>query len=442
MKLFAAAITLALCATAHAQQYAVAEVRATGSQRFPQQDILRAANIEKSAREVPLTQVKEAAAKLLGLGVFKEVAYKHTAVPGGMKVEFTVKDADQFVRADFDNVVWLPLSELIDELHKRVPLFNGELPLQPGGSLADDVAAALQGLLNERGIKGTVGFAPAGPREGLTESYIYTVDDVEVKIGQFNFANTSPAFSPLLEAAVRPLLGTHFQRSSLKKFAETNLLGIYRRRGYLRAEFDAPQVAVAAHKDAETIIAITLPVREGRAYSFAGLRWSGNTVRSISDLDGHIHLRPGQPADGVQLDFDLTQIRTQYAQRGYMHMFIDLKPTYDDAASSVRYEAAITEGGLFSMGKLDIAGLQPSSEEKVRQRWRLREGDPFDADYVKKFFGEFRLPPGVAYVVEQSEGEAANSIDLTLIFCKEGTKCLASNPNQLYIPDDEERRRR
>jgi hypothetical protein len=92
------------------------------------------------------------------------------------------------------------------------------------------------------------------------------------------------------------------------------------------------------------------------------------------------------------------------------------------------------------MGKLDIAGLQPSSAEKVRQRWRMREGDPFDANYVKRFFEQFRLGD-LVYNVEQSEGEAPNSIDLTLIFCKAGTRCLASGPNQLYIPDEEERRR-
>ncbi len=439
--LVAMLVTLAP-ACALAQQYAVAETRAVGSQRFTEQDILRSTGIQKGKREIPLTQVKDAATRLLGLGVFKEVGYKHTAVPGGMKVEFTVKDADEFVRADFDNIVWLPQAELINELHQRVPLFNGQLPMQPGGSLQTDVAAALQGLLNERGVKATVSFAPSGPREGITDAYVYTADEVEVKIGQLNFSGASPAFSPLLEGAARPLLGTHFQRSSVAKFVASNLLNIYRSRGYLRAEFQPLQVAVASHKDLETAVAITLPVVEGRAYTFAGIRWSGNTVRPNPWLDDRVHLRSGQTANGVQLDADLTGIRAQYAQLGHMHMYLDVQPTYDDGNGSVRYDATVHEGELFNMGKLDIAGLQASSAEKVRQRWRMREGDPYDATYVKDFFANyFRLPPGITYVLEQSEGEAKNSVDLTLIFCKEGTKCLASAPNQFYIPDPEPRRR-
>ncbi|MEO5936564.1 MAG: hypothetical protein ABIP81_05065, partial [Terriglobales bacterium] len=110
-------------ASAHAQQYGVAELRATGSQRFAEQDILRASGIERGKRAIPLSEVKDGATKLLGTGVFKEVMYKHSAVASGMKVEFTVKDAEEFVRADFDNIVWLPLPELITELDKRVPLF-------------------------------------------------------------------------------------------------------------------------------------------------------------------------------------------------------------------------------------------------------------------------------------------------------------------------------
>ncbi|MEO5935656.1 MAG: POTRA domain-containing protein, partial [Terriglobales bacterium] len=338
---------------------------------------------------------------------------------------------------------WLPLPELITELDKRVPLFHGELPMQAGGRVHGDVAAALQGLLNERGVKTTVSFAPAGPREGITEAYVYTADEVEVKIGQLNLAGNSPAFSPLLEAATRPLLGTHFQRSTIAKFVAKNLLDVYRSKGYLKAEFGAPQVTVANHKDAETTVAITLPVVEGRVYTFGGAQWSGNSVRPSPWLDERIRLRAGQAADGVQLDADLTKIRAEYAQLGYMHMHLDVQPAYDAAAGKVRYEIAVKEGGLFSMGKLDIAGLQPSSAERVRQAWRMREGDPYDAGYVSSFFEKnFRLPPGVAYVVEQSEGEATNSVDLTLIFCKEDQKCLASAPNQLYIPDPEPRRKR
>src|SRR4051812_28232838 len=104
---------------AQAQQYNVAEVRASGSKRFAEQDIVRASGIEKGQRSLSLDQVKDAAAKLLALGTFIEVSYRHSAAPGGMKVEFVVKDSADFVPADFDNIVWLSPAELMAELRKR-----------------------------------------------------------------------------------------------------------------------------------------------------------------------------------------------------------------------------------------------------------------------------------------------------------------------------------
>ncbi|HUS19868.1 MAG TPA: hypothetical protein VMZ25_09475, partial [Terriglobales bacterium] len=421
------------------------DVRASGSKRFAEQDIVRASGIEKGQRSVSLERVKEAAANLLALGIFIEVSYRHSAVPGGMKVEFAVKDSADFVPADFDNIVWLSQPELLAELHKRVPLFSGDLPINITGNLTEVVASALQSLLNERGIKSTVSFAPAGAREGLVDFYIFRADDVEVKIAELRIADASPAFLPQLHLASKGILGTHYQRSSLQNFIAHNLINVYQRAGYLRAEFAPPQVAIGSVKENETLVNVTLPVREGRPYTFVGFGWSGNATATAAELDPLIHLRVGKPVDGVQLASDLQQLRTEYARRGFMHMLLKLTPEYDDAAGTVRYEAAIKEGDHFNMGKLDIAGLQPSSEDRVRQKWRMREGDPYDPGYVKTFFANhFRLPPGVSYVVEQSEGEAPNSIDLTLVFCKAGTKCLASAPNQLYIPipDDEPRPRR
>lgn len=442
MKLLLLLSAVLISVHAQAQQYPVMDVRATGSKRFAEQEIVRASGIAKGTRPVSLDEVKDAAGKLLALGVFTEVSYRHSRVPGGMRVEFMVKDAADFVRADFDNIVWLPPAERLAQLRQRAPLFSGELPLVPDSGLSEQVRDALQALLDEHGVSTAVMVMPLTARDGRTEAYVFHADDVDVKIGEINFAGASAAFLPKLETVARDLLGIQYHRSTLQSFITHNLSKVYQRAGYLRAEFAPPHVAVASHKDTETMVVITMPVSEGRAYSFAGLRWSGNTVLPVEDLDRYLNLRPGLPADGVQLALDLARLRTNYAHRGYMHMHLASKPAYDDAAGTVRFEVALHEGELFSMGKLEVAGLQPSSAERVRQRWRMREGDPYDATYVKSFFEEhFRLPPGVTYVVEQSEGEAKNSIDLTLIFCKQGIKCLASNPNQLYIPDDEPRRR-
>jgi hypothetical protein len=68
----------------------------------------------------------------------------------------------------------------------------------------------------------------------------------------------------------------------------------------------------------------------------------------------------------------------------------------------------------------------------------LREGAPFDRAYVKKFFQQPQvntLLAGRSFVVEQSEGEHPNSLDVTIVLCAaEGCK---ASPDVLYMSRDQ-----
>ena len=86
------------------------------------------------------------------------------------------------------------------------------------------------------------------------------------------------------------------------------------------------------------------------------------------------------------------------------------------------------------MGKFNVDGLSSGPAERVRQLWKLREGEPFNREYLKEFFNAFRTPTDTGYVIEQSEGEAQNSVDVTIIFCNPRTPCQPSGPNALYSP--------
>ena len=93
------------------------------------------------------------AARTLGMtGAFDDVAYSFQYSPEGTKLELQVQDAEKFVPARFDNLVWFSDQELLDQLHAQVPLFQGQLPIT--GDLADEVSNALQALLITRNVPG------------------------------------------------------------------------------------------------------------------------------------------------------------------------------------------------------------------------------------------------------------------------------------------------
>lgn len=432
------ALVVTLSTAAHGQQYPILELRAQGSKMFSSDDVIRASRLSVDAKkEVLLTQVSQAAERLVGSGVFSEVNYLHTELRNGMKVEFTVKDKepDQFVPAKFENFVWWPDGKLVSELHTRVPLFAGQVPL--GGGLGEELATELESMIKARGVKGHVTNLIHNAATGVPESVDFEVEDWPVRVSTMTTPGASADFAQELQKAGRRLVGLNYHRSTLNHFAENNLRDIYLKKGYLKAHFAAPEAQVVddiGDKETETRVAVSIPVQEGAEYKLGSLGWSGNQQVPTKDLLRHIDAQAGETLDGVTFTHNITRLREDYAMRGYLHMAAEVTPRYDDAAQTVSYDIAIQEGDLFSMGKLSVDGLTQASAEKVHQAWKLREGDPFNRAYLKEFLGSFRMPNEAAYVIEQSEGEAPNSIDVTVIFCHPQTPCRPSGPNTLYSP--------
>ena len=57
-----------------------------------------------------------------------------------------------------------------------------------------------------------------------------------------------------------------------------------------------------------------------------------------------------------------------------------------DTNSTVRYVLRVEEGEVYSMGDLDIRGLDARMTARLEDDWRLRGGDPYDSSYPKQFW--------------------------------------------------------
>jgi outer membrane protein assembly factor BamA len=355
-----------------------------------------------------------------------------------MKVEFLLKDktnaeAIEFVPAEFENIVWIPDSALVPELTKRVPLFDGKVPVN--GTVGDQVADALQQMLAEQNVKAHVAMEMRTKDENPV-AVVFSTDNVEIKITKVDFNGASNAALFELRPAANPLINSEFHRSAAEAFGQNQLLSVYRKAGYLQAKIGSPQIAVLENKEGATTVSLTYPVTEGVPYKFMGIKFTGNQALAEDRLQELVHLKPRDFANGVELDKTFDRVRAEYARSGYMKMTLTPQPQFDDANRNVTFNAVIKEGTLYTMGELAIVGLSKEEEKKVRQDWHLRVGDPFDVSYLKKFLGAFDPTEhgGRRFVIEQSEGDQPNSIDVTIILCQPGTAC-DRKPDILHKPD-------
>ena len=152
-------------------QRKIAEVHVRGSRRFSAHDVIAASGLRAGA-PYSAAAVERAARRLADTGAFSEVSPMVVPAYSSVILDWYLTDAPRFVPARFAGFTGLSQAQLEDAAH-QVPLFHGELPLLKPG-LADQVAAALQSLLEAHHLSGRVEHRFAG-HGGDIESVVFRV---------------------------------------------------------------------------------------------------------------------------------------------------------------------------------------------------------------------------------------------------------------------------
>jgi outer membrane protein assembly factor BamA len=397
--------------------FKLVSVKATGTKRYKSEEVVAASGLQLG-QTVSEDDFKKAARLLGETGAFGDVLYSFQYSADGTKLELQVQDAERFVPAIFDNLVWFSDQELLDQLHAQVPLFQGQIPI--AGNLADEVSNGLQGLLIAHNVQGRADYLRAAHEDGPIEAFVFSVTGPQIHIRDVAFAGVGESELSLLVAAAKKLKGADFSRSILRTQEDKNFLPIYLQRGYLKATFGDAQAKVVQDTPQETTVDVTFSVDPGRPYKLTEIEIGGYKSFSAETLRKLIHAEMNQPANAVQLDADIESIKKLYGTRGFMAVGIQPDMEMDDANSTVIYRLRIREGEVYSMGDLEIRGLDSRTTARLQNDWKLRGGDPYDSGYCKRFLDEAdkenSLMADWNVSVRESLNHEEKTVDVTLRF--------------------------
>lgn len=365
-------------------------IKVTGSKRFPEAAIAAASGLQVGTSIVE-DDFKKAARRLGDTGAFADVGYKFSYSSEGTKLEFQVVDAQKFAPVRFEDFVWFSDADMLKRIKESAPLFDGTVPLS--GRLADQVSDVLQAMLVENGIPGHVEYMHAPAAEGLPEAIVYQVSDALVTVRNIEFTGTGEAEMQPLEEAAQRLPDRAYSRLRLQTLVQHQLLPVFHARGYLKAAFGDPQPKVMKVASADTdggprnqtIVDVTFAVTPGPQYKLKSLEWSGNREFPSDVLQKMVVAKPGEPANTVRLADNLKEIQKLYSSRGYVTTTIKADASYDDGASTVSIILNVNEGALYHMGELEFRGLDNSLMAKLRNAWKIRPGDVYDATYLSEY---------------------------------------------------------
>jgi len=400
--------------------YRLIELKVSGSQRYTEKEMLPASGLALGQNVVE-ADFKEAARRIGDTGLFSDVAYSFSYSSAGTKLELQLTDVDEskLVPAHFENFVWFTDAQLLAEIQKRVPLFKPRMPVS--GTMPDNVEQALQAVIDEKQIPARVDYLREAPEKGGELIGIaYRVEALEIRIRNVEFPGATPDQLPALQATSRKLTGAAYMRSALAQVASIEFMPVCLKRGYLKAAFGDSEARVVTQSEGEVEVDAILPLTPGKVYSTSAVEWKGNTVIATDNLQRVLHLPAGQPADAIRLTSDLEEAAKLYHSKGYMMARITPKPLLDDEHSTVRYELSVQEGDQFKMGEFEVIGLDSQAKAHLQAAWKLREGDPYDGEYPKRFLNEASrlIPPGIPWAIgiHEAVNEKDKTVDVTIRF--------------------------
>lgn len=352
------------------------QVRVEGEKHLTEEQVVSLTQLQIGAR-VARGDLQAAADRLVQTGLFSKVNYSFTTEGGEVVVTYTVADNPRFP-VYFDNIPWFADSELSDAIRKKVPIYNGSLPA--AGAVVDEATAAINELLTQHGLQVNLQHQLLGNPAGEGEVQEFRIQGASLRIAKIEFSDPALLENKAIRIRLSELQGKEFSRATIDLFLAEDVRPVYWQQGFLRAKLGPPQIRLSGNPNQKLPdeIPVYVPIAPGPVYHWQGALWSGNSLLSTITLDGVLGLKPGDVANGMQLEGAWDRIREQYGRMGHLDVKVEPVAKYDDQAHTVSYAVAIQEGPSYKLSKLILTGLSPNAEKRLREAFPFAPGDVFD----------------------------------------------------------------
>jgi len=352
------------------------EVHADGEKLLTEAQVIAITGLIPGAH-IGRNDLQAAADKLVQSGLFAKVSYNFQTKVAGVLITFHVEESPR-IPVYFDNIPWFADSALGDAIRNKLSFFDGTLP--EAGAAVDQAAEAVKELLLSRELQGSLEHRVIANPNGEGNVQEIRIDGAALQIARLEFSDPSLLASKAVQHHLSEIVGKTYSRMTIDLFLSEAIKPLYLQQGFLRAKLGPPEVRLTGDPSQKlpSQIPVYVPVAPGNIYRWKEVHWAGNTLVSEFALSGLLGIKPGEVADGMQIEAGWDRGREEYAHRGYLEAKLDPAPAYDDQAHTVSYSVSIQEGPQYRFGKMILTGISPAAERKLQAAWPIAAGEIFD----------------------------------------------------------------
>jgi outer membrane protein assembly factor BamA len=416
--LLAIFLLFAVGARAHRQEptsWTLTKIEVTGLNRYNQELVIAESGL-KVGQPIDLTGIANAAERLRNSGLFSKAAYSYRYLEDKLELTFKTEEAVWNLPVIFDNFVWFSDEEIRQAVAREVPTFDGFAP--KSGGIINRIAKVLERLLQERKVAGQIEYTPSYEESGADKNHIFSVKGLNLSICAVRFPSASGIAESELLKNSKALLNTPYSKGFVMEYAKSNLLPLYKERGYLQVKFIGIQAKQEALANCKNGVAMSLLFEEGATYNLHKVEWANNSAIAVKDLDAMLMLKPGEVANGIKFDNGIKAIKAAYGKLGFIRAALTPAAAFEADSRLVSYRVNINEGNQYRMGNLNLIGLTDNDMERAKKKWKLKQGDVYDATYINEYLKTGLDAKFIARILEAklNPDNQNLSVDVTIRF--------------------------
>ena len=359
-------------------------LRVTGNQNYTAQQILSVAQL-RVGQVAGQQEFETARERLVATGAFNRVGYQYAPSKDakGYDATIEVEEMPQVYPLRFED---LPASDdqLRAWLAQKDPLFAPKIPATKPelDRYARWIGEYLGGHDFHEPVAGKV--VP----EGMGDLVIlFRPAKARPSVARVKFENTGTLPSGMLQTAMFDVaVGLEYTEPRLRLMLDNTIRPLYEARGMIRVAF--PKIETEPAKDVEGIV-VTVTVNQGPVYNLERVSFVGSET-SQSELSKLANLKSGKPVNFDQVKKGQDEIVHSLRREGYLNAKTEVQRDVHDADHTLDLSYVIDPGQQFTLGKVDIVGLDIESEPVIRKMWGLGPGKPFNADYPEYFLSRIK----------------------------------------------------